>query len=96
LEAGSPGTASAPATVVPAGGTAWCWGIASQLGDGGAGGGAVRVPVAGAGGHVFTKIVASTSAPMTCAFEADGSRRAGVADSVFGTKGPTPSATPLR
>jgi alpha-tubulin suppressor-like RCC1 family protein len=79
-----------------AGGAAWCWGIAAQLGDGGSGGDAVRVPVAVAGGHRFTKIVASTSAPMTCAFAADGSPWCWGSGFGFGTKGPTSSATPLR
>lgn len=79
-----------------AAGAAWCWGIAAQLGNGGAGSGAVRVPVAVAGGHAFKKIVASTSAPMTCAFEADGSPWCWGSGFSFGTKGPTPSATPLR
>ena len=79
-----------------AAGAAWCWGIAPQLGDGGGRSGAVLVPVAVAGGHVFTKIVASTSAPITCGFESDGSPWCWGSGFAFGTKGPTPSATPLR
>jgi hypothetical protein len=68
-----------------AAGAAWCWGIAAQLGDGGAGSGAVRVSVAVAGGHAF------------CAFEAEGSPWCWGSGFSFGTKGPTqPSTLPLQ
>jgi alpha-tubulin suppressor-like RCC1 family protein len=76
-------------------GTAACWGMPGQVGDGSmTGGGTTAAPVAG--NHHFTALFSTNASNVTCGLEADASVWCWGTGFYFGTKGPVASIAPVR